>query len=185
MSGDGRTGTCPDCEARIWPQSKRCVPCQNRKINRSRFAIFPIENGRRRCNVCLKVKAVSGFWKNRSLKNGLKPTCISCDRTRNRATTVARNKRKYEARRLFIDSHKARSCGDCGGTFPPECMDFDHVRGEKKFGIGGRGNGQTHEALSREIEKCDVVCANCHRIRTRKRGRYWGRPLKLEELHVG
>jgi hypothetical protein len=57
---------------------------------------------------------------------------------------------------------------DCGGKFPPEAMDFDHVRGSKRYNIGG--NEQLNYAtLQVEMDKCDVVCANCHRIRTRAR----------------
>jgi hypothetical protein len=47
-------------------------------------------------------------------------------------------------------------------------MDFDHVRGEKKFGIAICIN-RAWKLLEAEITKCDVVCANCHRIRTRQR----------------
>ena len=57
---------------------------------------------------------------------------------------------------------------DCKGSFPPECMDFDHVRGEKNFTIG-RGYKMSIPKVKKEIDKCDVVCSNCHRIRTKKR----------------
>jgi hypothetical protein len=67
---------------------------------------------------------------------------------------------------------------DCGGTFPPECMDFDHRPGEKKlFGIG-QGLRRKLEALLAEIAKCDLVCANCHRIRTH---RLRAKPLLTDE----
>lgn len=73
-------------------------------------------------------------------------------------------------RQALIDKLKDIPCADCGNMFPPECMDFDHVRGEKLFAIG---NGAVrHYSLARviaEIAKCELVCANCHRIRTRRR----------------
>jgi hypothetical protein len=50
--------------------------------------------------------------------------------------------------------------------FPIYVMDFDHVNGGKKFGISGHRHG--FKGLIEEIKKCDVVCANCHRIRTLK-----------------
>jgi hypothetical protein len=55
-------------------------------------------------------------------------------------------------------------------------MDFDHRPGEIKvreismFTAG-------FAALKREIAKCDLVCANCHRLRTSRRGQ-WGRKPK-------
>lgn len=58
-------------------------------------------------------------------------------------------------------------CTDCGIKYPSYVMDFDHVRGEKQFNIGSYP--LTTIPLAKEIEKCDVVCSNCHRERTHKR----------------
>jgi hypothetical protein len=70
----------------------------------------------------------------------------------------------------FLAELKDRPCLDCGGKFPPECMDFDHVRGEKLFGVG-TGVTKGYATILAEIEKCEIVCANCHRIRTKSRRR--------------
>lgn len=81
--------------------------------------------------------------------------------------------RGLKAVREFTDWLKELPCADCGWSFPSECMDFDHVRGIKLFGIGTiRGTqckGLTHDAIMEELLKCEVVCACCHRIRTKKR----------------
>ncbi len=59
---------------------------------------------------------------------------------------------------------------DCGNKFPPECMDFDHVRGEKLFNIcSNKGRQQGWKKVLVEIAKCDLVCSNCHRTRTVRR----------------
>ena len=87
--------------------------------------------------------------------------------------------KKYSARRTYfekrkklnyqlIESLKAGPCMDCGSKFPPECMDFDHCRGPKKFPLSLYGTRSRHLLLA-EIAKCDLVCANCHRIRTKRR----------------
>lgn len=70
-------------------------------------------------------------------------------------------------KRKIIQELKSVPCVDCGKTFPPECMDFDH-KGYKSFNISRVGS---HGLISilKEIEKCDIVCSNCHRIRTNKR----------------
>jgi hypothetical protein len=48
-------------------------------------------------------------------------------------------------------------------------MDFDHREGEKKlFGLNSVTR-RTIPVILREIQKCDVVCANCHRERTHQR----------------
>ncbi len=80
--------------------------------------------------------------------------------------TTAKRAARLTAR---IAELKANPCLDCGGTFPPECMDFDHRPGEVKlFGVS-HGKAYAWERVEAEIAKCDLVCANCHRIRTRAR----------------
>jgi hypothetical protein len=48
-------------------------------------------------------------------------------------------------------------------------MDFDHISDNKSFTISDGSVNQSIERLITEIKKCEVVCANCHRIRTHKR----------------
>lgn len=70
----------------------------------------------------------------------------------------------------YVESVKQNPCMDCGGTFPTECMDLDHVRGEKIDNVSTLlARTASMEEVVAEVEKCDLVCANCHRIRTRKR----------------
>jgi hypothetical protein len=57
-------------------------------------------------------------------------------------------------------------CIDCGYAEHPEALDFDHVRGVKRHEISQSRNATE---LFNELEKCEVVCANCHRVRTRSR----------------
>jgi len=81
--------------------------------------------------------------------------------------------RKYAAKRRqayrdMLNAVKDTPCKDCGGRFPPVCMDFDHVRGEKLFQLA-EGFCRSAADVADEIAKCEVVCANCHRIRTHSR----------------
>ena len=73
----------------------------------------------------------------------------------------------YIKRRAWVDGLKDKPCKDCGGKFPPECMDFDHVSGDKEFEIHNKIM-TNKQVLLKEIAKCEVVCSNCHRIRTKK-----------------
>lgn len=73
-------------------------------------------------------------------------------------------------RRSYLWSQKSRPCMDCGGTFPAEAMDFDHVE-EKSFSIATGGMRKSFSELQSELQKCQVVCANCHRVRTSRRRR--------------
>ena len=72
-----------------------------------------------------------------------------------------------------MDAIKDLPCQDCGGRFPPECMDFDHRDPELKSfpisqGYVAQKDPQALRELMLEVSKCDLVCSNCHRIRTKK-----------------
>jgi hypothetical protein len=73
----------------------------------------------------------------------------------------------------FIEWLKTGPCLDCDMSFPTCCMDFDHCVGEKLFNISHAVRSKfSNEEIMTELAKCELVCANCHRIRTanRKRG---------------
>ena len=71
----------------------------------------------------------------------------------------------HHARREVIKAAKDRPCLDCGVQYPYYVMQFDHVRGEKLFDLRA-GHYQSYDAILQEIDKCEVVCANCHAART-------------------
>lgn len=98
----------------------------------------------------------------------------------------AASKRHYKANKLkylerntnyrqkilaFVREMKeSNPCSDCGKFFPYYVMDFDHIGQQPKlFNINYLSNTGRIGALKKEIVKCEVVCANCHRIRTHKR----------------
>ncbi|KKM26834.1 hypothetical protein LCGC14_1580840 [marine sediment metagenome] len=61
-------------------------------------------------------------------------------------------------------------CVDCGYDKHLAALEFDHVRGEKDCDIAIMlTSGAGWEALVAEANKCDLVCANCHRVRTSAR----------------
>lgn len=56
---------------------------------------------------------------------------------------------------------------DCGVQYAVEAMEFDHRPSETKLmTLGSSGRNQTEARILAEVAKCDVVCANCHRVRT-------------------
>lgn len=61
-------------------------------------------------------------------------------------------------------------CTDCGVKYPPYVMDFDHIDGqEKSDNVSVLIRKGSRSAVMDEIAKCEVVCSNCHRIRTHNR----------------
>ncbi len=96
----------------------------------------------------------------------------------NRADIIAHVKRHRNKRLAeigsWINELKSKPCADCKNTFHPVAMDFDHVKGKKIQNVSRLiRDGYSLDKIKLEIAKCEVVCANCHRIRTfsRKLGR--------------
>lgn len=105
--------------------------------------------------------------------------CLRKDMSRRRKknpkhyTELARKHRNksYAQKRLLIDSIKANPCMDCKKRFPAPVMQFDHRDGNTKIKAISTlmRNTVKWETIEKEIAKCDLVCANCHAIRTHKR----------------
>ena len=94
--------------------------------------------------------------------------CSCCHRVRTHnqvpESTYPRKREFYQKIALL----KQDSCMDCGLKFQPVAMDFDHVRGTKVATVS-QMNSFSWGRVILELAKCDLVCANCHRIRTNSR----------------
>ncbi len=132
------------------------------------------------CSACKETKPIGEFWARRASKDGLDHKCGNCAKKYHRDLYHNSEKRQKDIRRNN-DTHKAKlrgwrkeiyegqGCVDCGNT-DPRVFEFDHVRGEKEFDIATAfAKAYSMERITKEISKCDLVCANCHRIRTYER----------------
>lgn len=62
-----------------------------------------------------------------------------------------------------------RGCVDCGYKANAVALDFDHLPGcVKKFDLA-QAQSRSLNLVMAEAKKCEVVCANCHRVRTAAR----------------
>lgn len=133
---------------------KTCSACRREK-NESEFSRKGV-GWQSRCKECFTVYHRQYYLENRERY----------------AAKNRRNKnRQRERLRKIIWLAKQRPCQDCGGVFHPWVMEFDHREGTTKVLEVANlvSHGCTDERLRAEIEKCDVVCANCHRMRTYER----------------
>lgn len=74
--------------------------------------------------------------------------------------------RRSEIKKFLQEVKQASVCADCKEDYPYWIMEFDHLR-DKEFNVCDWFN--TTRSLDRvkaEVEKCDIVCANCHKNRT-------------------
>jgi len=89
----------------------------------------------------------------------------------NRCLYVKYTRPEVERKTAEIHAYQLeKGCADCGYKESPHALEFDHVPGtEKRFNIGEKIGARSRKTLWEEIAKCEVVCANCHSIRTAKR----------------
>jgi hypothetical protein len=89
------------------------------------------------------------------------------ERRSRKVTRVSMPVKEY---REWIDSMKRDTpCTDCGNCYPPIAMGFDHLpEFEKSFNITS-GSVKGREVVLAELAKCELVCHNCHAIRTDNR----------------
>jgi hypothetical protein len=131
------------------------------------------------CCRCKVQKNENEFGKNKSKKDGLHYACFECRRLYTKENYLSNkeayskrskieNKKRRIEQRILIDSFKEAPCVDCKQTFPPYVMDFDHVEDNKYTNVSSM-LGHSKEKVLEEIAKCELVCANCHRIRTYNR----------------
>lgn len=159
---------------------RRCVntPGRGRHLMRGTCVLKP--NGHRarygpgRCARCGRCEPEVEFAPGDG-PNGKRYWCRPC--------VAAANRKRYEKVRAFIDPIKLVSgCVDCGFKAHPAALDFDHLPGHvKSFNLGSVNDilRRPRSEVLAEIAKCEVVCSNCHRIRTVTRGAPGsGRPRK-------
>lgn len=127
------------------------------------------------CSRCQSEMSEDCFSKDRSKSDGRSIYCKQCrkEKAKNWFDSNPGKKIEYWSRhkRTFLRKIEMikteRGCYDCGVLgLPPSCYDFDHLPGkEKKFDIAKPKSWKWDQMID-EINKCQVVCSNCHRKRT-------------------
>ena len=130
-----------------------------------------------KCHYCGKIKSDDMFYKCRLL--GKKHKCKVCcndyvkkwmDKQPIEKVRNWRMGSKIKIKQKFYAVKEATPCARCGHLFPPYVTDYHHREGTIKVNnvstliFSCRG-----EEAFEEIKKCDLLCANCHRIRTHER----------------
>lgn len=72
------------------------------------------------------------------------------------------NRRMQEQRALIMLYKEARGCETCGES-DPIVLDLDHIERHTKEKNVSSMLSRSHDRLWQEVEKCRVLCANCHR----------------------
>ena len=128
-----------------------------------------------RCARCHEWKPVAAFPRSRS---GQLSYCTNCRRKydqryyaeRGGTARRERQRSRRSREREWMRALKERaSCADCKGAFPGYVMQWDHLPGQEKIADISRMAGRTRAVVLAEVAKCELVCANCHAVRTARR----------------
>lgn len=129
----------------------------------------------KKCSKCRLEKDLICFYKHRTRSDGHQTVCIVCQNKRSRQHYKDNKKYYGDKRRKFreslremIDNIKNVPCKDCKVRYNPWQMEFDHLR-DKENGISELMILGNKTKILKEIEKCEIVCANCHKQRTHDR----------------
>jgi hypothetical protein len=149
------------------PINQRIAPASD--LDRTSRVAYYMSMDTKICRICHQEKSSDVFIKRLGL------VCNDCKSTHNKSNNSprleyikekTRDRKKKNAINIF-EYLKLHPCVDCGNVNPP-VLDFDHINGDKVSSISKLCNTSGWDRVSREISKCVVRCANCHRIRTDK-----------------
>jgi len=143
------------------------------------------------CRECKEEKPIEEFTKHKRMKGGYDTICKKCNNSKvkkwveknpdkyglkckrwyraNITKIVEQRKKKYEDFAKHINTFKeGKSCVRCGYNKIPQILQYHHRnKNDKKFNISESINIkkiilENPEILTKEIEKCDLLCPNCH-----------------------
>lgn len=122
------------------------------------------------CCTCKQEKLLTDFRKDARKRDGVQSSCKVCARAYHSSAYVQRygddakahTRKRYNAAKEYVDTYKAtHPCEICGES-EVVCLDFHHLDpAQKDFGISA-GLNRKMDFIKSEIDKCMVVCKNCH-----------------------
>jgi hypothetical protein len=157
---DQYTHACPKCPTPREPRQERAQPPQGteRVCSYCQEPREPLRH-QRRANYGKLICDVCTAERDRAHRRSAQ------FRARNRTFGAAR----YQSAKALLEKLKRGPCVDCGGTFIPRAMHFDHRdSATKKYNISNLASANRVKAILEEVAKCDLVCANCHAYRTER-----------------
>lgn len=133
----------------------------------------------KKCTNCKIEKELIDFNGNKCRKDGLNNICRKCSNERSRKyynekgeehkKNVVKRNHKYRnvIRQFILDKLKVSKCIDCGNN-DIRVLEFDHLpEFKKEYNISDMlRSSLSIDSIELEMNKCEIVCANCHRIRS-------------------
>ena len=126
--------------------------------NSKRLDKYEVVDGieHKKCSVCQAMKLLDDFYHSRGYPGS---ACKSCQNNRTRGLAQSIKEKAV--------TYKGGRCEDCKHSFPVCVYDFHHLDpSQKDFKISGQGVRHIKwDKIKRELDKCALLCSNCHRLR--------------------
>jgi hypothetical protein len=122
---------------------------------------------------CGEAKPLDDFHRNAAKRDGRQDWCRACKNAHHKTYYEAHREKFVKAAdgtqrrfRQWYEGLKKGPCVDCGQQFPPQVMHWHHTDPDTKDAHVGRlARTGSKTAVLREVEKCVLLCANCHALR--------------------
>ncbi len=126
----------------------------------------------KQCTACKEEKPLSEFYVNRSGNQGVFAKCKVCTykysrewKVKNRDKNNAHSRKMKAKRKQYYVDLMGGKCADCKQSYPLCVFDFHHTDPDKKDVSIATSLNNSLRYIEKEIDKCVLLCANCHRIR--------------------
>jgi hypothetical protein len=124
----------------------------------------------KKCSKCNRLKSLEEFSFNKRKNDGHQTICKVCFKLYrdkhyidNKQYYIDKSKEFRQAKSRFINDIKNNSkCQNCEESHI-SCLDFHHTQDFKKDYEIGNMRSFSEENILKEIDKCIILCSNCHR----------------------
>ena len=128
------------------------------------------------CKKCSTEKPLKDFHPNKECSKGVVGTCRECTNSYKKSWYSKNQDRRSKESRDRARSGKIRAieymggeCFDCKQKYPPYVYQFHHLDMSVKESNPSKLQKSTWEKQKIELDKCVMLCANCHMIRHHSR----------------
>lgn len=160
-----RNRICTTCKQKFFTHNTsrlRCFSCSP-KITKSERSTITLSDrypdGQKQCSKCKRRLPLNQFRKcKKRYNNTLESKCRNCNK-------IIGTEKKRQCKSLAV-KYKNDICMDCKQKFPDCVFDFHHRDPtQKDYLISSRSLIKLSDTIIKELDKCDLLCSNCHRIR--------------------
>jgi len=128
--------------------------------------------GLKTCRVCKQTKPISEYHPNKTCSQGVVGTCKLCANIKvskwysdNRSKRQNKANERNQLRKKLVVDHFGDKCHDCHQTYPQCVYQFHHLDSSTKDFNPSKALSMSVSKMWKELEKCIMLCANCHMIR--------------------